>query len=177
MLIDITFGILMILAVYKGFSKGFIVALFSVLGFIIGIAAALKLSAIVAAKLSTQIDGGSKWLPAVSFLLVFIAAAFLVNFIGRIIQRTFETIMLGWLNRIAGILLYAILYSMILSVFLFYAVQLNFIKPQTISESAVYPYLQPIAPKVINGFGSVIPWFKNMFEQLQQFFGGVAAKA
>ena len=48
MIIDIAFAIVMILAIFKGFSKGFIVGIFSLLAFIIGLAAALKLSVVVA---------------------------------------------------------------------------------------------------------------------------------
>ncbi len=169
MFIDIVFVILIVLACYKGYSKGFIVALFSILGFIIGLAAALKLSTTVAAKIAEHTDLG-KWLPALSFLLVFIATAFLVNIVGKVVQKTFETVMLGWANRIAGILLYATLYSIIVSIFIFYAVQLHFIKTETTNASVIYPYLQPIGPKVIEGFGAVIPWFKNMFAELEQFF-------
>jgi membrane protein required for colicin V production len=173
MFIDIVFVILIALACYKGYSKGFIVALFSILGFIIGLAAALKLSTTVAAKIAEHTDLG-KWLPALSFLLVFIATAFVVNIIGKLIQKTFETVMLGWANRIAGILLYATLYSIIISVFIFYSVQLHFIKVETTNASLIYPYLQPIGPKVIEGFGAIIPWFKNMFAELEQFFGTFA---
>lgn len=176
MLIDVIFLILMALACWKGLRKGLIVAVFSIVGFIIGIAAALKLSTAVAAKLSTQVNGGAKWLPALSFLLVFIAVAFLINFCGKLIQKTFETVMLGWANRLAGAILYILLYTFIYSVFLFYAVQLNFIKIETTAASASFPYLIPLAPKVINGFGILIPWFKDMFEQLQHFFGGMSTK-
>lgn len=173
MFIDAVFFILMALACYKGYSKGFIIAIFSVLGFIVGLAAALKLSTTIAAKLSEHTDFG-KWLPALSFLLVFIAAVFLVNMAGKLIQKTFETVMLGWANRLAGILLYALLYSIIFSVFVFYAVQLHFIKPESFNASSSYPFLQPLGPKVIEGFGVVIPWFKNMFAELEQFFGTFA---
>jgi membrane protein required for colicin V production len=170
MIIDLVFLILIGIACYKGYSKGFIVAIFSVLGFIVGLAAALKLSTTAAAMLQEHTNLG-KWLPALSFLLVFIAAAFAVRLLGKIIQKTFETVMLGWANRIAGILLYALLYSIIYSIFLFYAAQLHFIKAETIAASNVYMYLQPLGPKVIEGFGVVIPWFKNMFGELEQFFG------
>ena len=161
--------ILMALACYKGFSKGFIIAVFSVLGFIIGIAAALKLSAAVATRLSEH-TGASKWWPVISFLLVFIAFAILVNICGKLIQKTFEAVMLGWANRVAGILIYALLYSIIMSVFLFYAVQLQFIKPATTDASLIYPYLRQLAPMVIDGFGKIIPWFRDMFGALERFF-------
>ena len=161
--------VLMALAFYKGFSKGFIIALFSVLGFIIGIAAALKLSAAVAVRISEH-SGSSKWWPLISFLLVFIAFAIVVNICGKLIQKTFEAVMLGWANRVAGILIYAFLYSIILSVFLFYAVQLQFIKSTTTDASIIYPYMKQLAPMVIDGFGRVIPWFRDMFGALERFF-------
>ncbi len=175
MIIDIVFLLLVALAFYKGLRKGFIIAVFSVLGFILGIAAALKLSAAVAVSISDH-TGPAKWLPPVSFLLVFIAVAFAVNICGKLIQKTFEAVMLGWANRIAGVLVYGLLYSMILSVFLFYAIQLQFIKPATVSASVSYPYLHPIAPVVIDGFGRIIPWFRDMFGVLDRFFGNFSDK-
>ena len=169
MFIDAAYMILIAIACFKGLRKGFIIAVFSVLGFIIGIAAALKLSAVVAGKLAVH-TGAAKWLPAVSFLLVFIAFAFLVNLVGKIIQKTFETVMLGWINRLAGVAIFVLLYSIIYSVFLFYAVQLKFISAASTADSAVYPYLQPLAPKIIDSLGTVLPWFKNLFDQLEGFF-------
>ncbi len=170
MIIDIIFLLLITLACYKGYTKGFIIAIFSILGFIIGLAAALKLSTTVAAKLSEHTNLG-KWLPVLSFLLVFIGVVVLVNIAGKLIQKTFESIMLGWANRIAGMVLYTLLYSIIFSVFIFYAVQLQFIKIEILQTSLTYPYLQPLGPKVIGGFSVVIPWFKNMFAELEAFFG------
>ncbi len=171
MFIDIVFLVLMLLACVKGYSKGFIIALFSIVGFIAGLAAALKLSAYVAEKLSGTFSTTGKWLPFISFLLVFIAVVLLVNLGAKLIQKSIEMVMLGWVNRIAGILLFAILYSIFFSIFLFYAAQLHFISAETIAASTVYPYVQPLGPAVINSLGTIIPIFKDMFKQLQEFFG------
>lgn len=160
----------MVLACIKGLRKGFIIALFSIAGFIAGLAAALKLSALVAEKLSSNLNASGKWLPALSFLLVFIAVVILVNLGARLIQKSFEMVMLGWVNRVGGLLLYALLYSILFSIFLFYATQLHFIKADTIAASQAYPYLQPLGPKVINSLGTVIPVFKDMFSNLENFF-------
>lgn len=170
MFIDIIFLLLIVLACIKGLRKGFIIALFSIAGFIAGLAAALKLSALVAEKLSSNLNASGKWLPALSFLLVFIAVVILVNLGARLIQKSFEMVMLGWVNRVGGLLLYALLYSILFSIFLFYATQLHFIKADTIAASQAYPYLQPLGPKVINSLGTVIPVFKDMFTHLENFF-------
>jgi membrane protein required for colicin V production len=96
--------------------------------------------------------------------------------VGRVIQKSVETIMLGWINKLGGMLLYAVLFSFIFSIFLFFAKQVNFIKPETILSSIVYPYIEPLGPWIINGLGSIVPLFKDMFEKLQEFFGGLSNK-
>ena len=176
MFIDAFFAILMIFACIKGIRKGLIVALFSIIAFIVGLAAALKLSAVVAAHLSLHVNASARWLPLLSFMLVFLAVVILVNLLGKLIQRTFEAVMLGWVNRLGGMLLYILLYSIIFSIFLFYAVQLHFIKSAAASASYIYPFLQPLAPKVMNAIGDIIPLFKDMFSQLQAFFAAVPNK-
>ena len=85
MIIDIGFLILMILAIFKGLRKGFILGIFSLFAFIIGLAAALKLSVVVAAWLQKNVIPASRWLPVLSFLLVFIVVIFLVGLGARLI--------------------------------------------------------------------------------------------
>lgn len=175
MFIDIIFFILMLVAVFKGYSRGFIVALFSVAAFIVGLAAALKLSAFAAEKLSGTFNTSGKWLPVLSFLLVFIGVVLLIRLGAKIIQSGIELAMLGWVNRIAGIILYALLYGILYSVFLFYAVQLHIFSDESIAASNVYPWIKPLGPKVIDSLGTVIPWFRDMFSQLEHFFEGVSS--
>ncbi len=176
MLIDASFAILVFFACMKGARQGMIMALFSLAAFIIGLAAALKLSAVVANRLSENVHATGKWLPIFSFLLVFIGVVLLVNMGGKFIQGAVKMAMLGWANKIAGMLLYIFLYGFIFSIFLFYAVQLGFIKTATTKASVIYPYIYPLAPKVINALGAVIPFFKDLFAQLELFFEGVSNK-
>ena len=82
--------------------------------------------------------------------------------------------MLGWVNKIGGIILFAAIYTIVFSVLLFYAEQMKLIQPDTINKSVTYSFVQPWGPKAINGFGSIIPVFKDMFGELEQFFDGVA---
>ena len=176
MLIDAAFVLLIILACIKGFKKGLIVALFSIIAFIVGLAAALKLSSVVAAKLSTTINSSAKWLPVISFIAVFLIVVLLVNLAGKMLQKSVELVLLGWVNRIGGIILFALLYSIIFSIFLFYAVQLHFIKPSAIQASQCYSFLKPLGPAVIDKLGNIIPFFKDMFSRLEAFFNKVSNK-
>ena len=121
MTIDIIFTVLMLMALFKGLSKGFIVALFSFFAFFLGLAAAIKLSAIVATQFSQTIHATGIWLPVISFLLVFLLVAFLVRLGAKWLQKTIELAWLGWMNRLLGVIFYALLYVMIFSILLFYA--------------------------------------------------------
>lgn len=166
----------MLIAIFKGFSKGLIVGIFSFLAFIIGLAAALKLSAIVAHYLGNSTNSGGKWLPVLSFLLVLIAVAFLVNIAARIIKKTVSIAMLGWVDRIGGIVFYIIIYTIIFSVILFFAEKTFLIKPEVVAASSVHNYVSPWGPKVINNLGKIIPAFKDLFTQLEIFFGNIGHK-
>ena len=176
MFIDVAFFIVMLIAIFKGFSKGLILGIFSLLAFIIGLAAALKLSAIVAHHLETSTGSTAKWLPVLSFMLVFIVVVVVVNLGARIIKKTISLAMLGWLDKIGGIVLYVILYTIIFSVILFFAEKIFLVKPETIAASSVHDYVLPWGPKVINNLGKIIPVFKDLFTQLQSFFENIGHK-
>ncbi len=170
MLIDIIYAILISVACLKGYKKGFILALFSFVALIVGLAAALKLSVVVATHLKNSINISAKWLPFISFILVFIIVVLLIKWTGKLLEKTFETILLGWANRLAGIILYALLYTIILSIFLFYAEKIHLLETAVIQASQCYPFIKPWGPKAMDAFGKLIPAFKDMFTQLEDFF-------
>ena len=174
MILDIIVVVILIIAVIKGYRQGLIVALFSFVAFIIGIAAAMKLSVAAAGYIGNTVRISDKWLPIISFAVVFLIVVLLVRVGAKFIQKTVELAMLGWVNRVGGILLYAALYILIFSVLLFYADQMNFVKPETKIESVTYSYIQPWGPKLMEGLGKIIPIFKGMFEDLEDFFDNVS---
>lgn len=176
MLLDITLVVILILAIIKGYQRGLIVGVFSLVAIIIGLAAAIKLSAVVAGYIGKAIKISDTWLPVISFAVVFILVALLVRLGANMLQKTVEVALLGWVNRLGGMLLYIAIYLIVYSVIIFYAEQVKLIQPETIQKSATYAFIQPWGPRVINGFASIIPVFKDMFAELQSFFGGVAQK-
>jgi membrane protein required for colicin V production len=176
MIIDIIFFGFMALAVIKGFQKGLIIALFSIIAFIAGIAAALKLSALVSVWLSQSTNINVKWIPFISFILIFFIVVLIIRWSAKLIEKAVEFAFLGWLNKIGGIILFALLYTIILSVLLFFASQLHVFTEQTIKESKTYVYIQPWGPRVIDSLGTIIPLFKNVFAELQSFFEKIGGK-
>ncbi|HVG41271.1 MAG TPA: CvpA family protein, partial [Chitinophagaceae bacterium] len=169
--------ILLMVAAFRGLRKGLVIAVFSLLAFIVGLAAAMKLSAVAAQYIGRSVSISERWLPVVAFIVVFLIVVFLVRLWAKVVERVLHFAMLGWFNKVGGIVFYALLYIFIFSIVLFYANGLGIIKKDTIQASHTYGYILPLAPKVIEGLGLVIPFFKNMFADLGGFFENVLPKA
>lgn len=170
MLIDGIVAGMMVLALLKGLRKGLVLAVFSFLALVIGLAAAVKLSAVAAAYLGQHTNLSERWLPFAAFALVFIGVALLVRLGAKLIESALEAVALGWANRLGGFIFYALLYLFVISLLLFYAVQLGLFKPETLAGSVTYPLIEPLAPYIINALGAVVPIFKDMFAELEGFF-------
>lgn len=176
MIIDIITLILLAIAIFKGWQRGLIVAVFSLVGLIVGLAAALKLSVLVAGYLDEAVSIFSKWLPVISFALVFIVVVLLIRMVANLIQASVELAWLGGVNKIGGAALYIIVYLLAFSVILFFLVQSGLITKKTVNESVTYQYIEPWGPWVLNSIGGFVPVFKNMFTELQQFFENISRK-
>ncbi len=175
MIIDILFLIFLLGAIIKGLRRGLIVAVFSLLALILGLAAAIKLSAVVATHLQNSgVHVSSKWLPIVSFTIVFLAVVFLVRWMEKMLESVIKFALLGWVDKLGGVILYAIVYLAILSVVLFYLTKAHILSDSVIASSKTYNFIEPYGPYIINKIGSLIPLFKDMFSQLENFFGNIA---
>ncbi len=174
MLVDLIYVILLVLAVLKGWQRGLIAGIFSFVAIIIGLAAALKLSAVVAGYIGAAITVSDAWLPVISFAVVFILVLLLIRLGVKALEKFFEVTMLGWANRLGGVIFYGAVYTLVFSVLIFYAGQLELLKNETIDHSVTYPFIQPWGPVLIDGLGSLIPLFKDLFEELGDFFAAVA---
>jgi membrane protein required for colicin V production len=176
MVIDLLFLCVLALALFKGLQRGLIVAVFSLIAFIVGLAAALKLSAVAAVYLQEHWDVSTKWAPVLSFALVFLVVVLLIRIAANLIETTVEIALLGWVNKLGGVLLYMVLYTIIFSILLFFAVQLKMVSDETLQASVCYAFIEPWGPVVMNGFGRLIPVFRDLFTELEDFFGNLSQK-
>lgn len=174
--IDSIFIVAMALAVFKGFTKGFVVAVLSFLAYFIGLAAALKLSSSVAQYIAGKDHEPSAWMPVISFMLVFVAVALAINLIARAIRSVVKASAMGWLDRLGGVIFFLIIYIFIFSILIFYASEINMVSEESRESSRIYPYVAPVAPAMINTLGKIIPVFKDMFEELKMFFENLNIK-
>ncbi|MCU0394432.1 MAG: CvpA family protein [Chitinophagaceae bacterium] len=167
MAIDIVVMALLALAIFKGIRKGLVVALFSWVAIVVGAAAALKLSGKAGAWMAAAMPSLAKWIPLLAFVGVFIAVILLVRLLAKLLEETLEWTMLGWANKLGGILFFALLYLMVASIALFYLDKLALLSSTARNTSVTYPLLQPLAPAIMEGLGKLIPLFKDLFTDLE----------
>lgn len=173
-MIDIIFLIIVILAIVHGWRRGLIIGLCSAVCGLFGLAAAVKLSAVLATHMKTDLHLSNRWLPVISFILVFVLVIFVIHWIGRLLEKFIKLILLNWLNKLGGILLFIIFYVSIYSILLFYGARTPFISKQAVSDSHFYSLIAPFGPAVIRFVTGFIPYGQDMFAALEGFFDKMA---
>jgi membrane protein required for colicin V production len=175
-MIDIFSCIIVLLALIQGWRKGLILALFSMVCGLIGLAAAVKLSAVLASHLKSDLHLSTRWLPVIAFILVFIIVILIILWAARLLEKLIRLVLLEWLNKIGGMLLFLVLYLSIYSVILFYGTRTRFISKAAIDNSHFYSLIAPFGPAIIRFITSFIPFGQDMFNALEGFFDQIAHK-
>ena len=176
MVLDVVGLLLIILFFIRGYTKGFIVAAFSVLGILLGILCALKLSQSFAAWLLAKGWVTSGWVQIVSYVLLFAGVVIIVNLIAKLIQKAVEGLLLGTVNRIAGGAVYALVSVLLWSTLLWIGGHMHIISAETIAASKSYSWFTRIAPWFFEQVGKLLPVFKDTFSKLENFFDNVNKK-
>jgi len=170
MLIDGLMAVVLVWAFFKGYKNGLIVGIFSFAALLIGLAAAVKLSAWVAREAEQRMQWHHSWLPFLAFLAVLVSVIIMVRITAKLIETAMQTLLVGWINTLGGIVMYLLLYGTLFSVVLFYFEKLHLIGPNEISASKSYPYIHRMGPVAIDSLGKLIPFFKGMFAELSDYF-------
>ena len=158
--IDIVILACFLPAVYLGLKNGFIrqlVALAVVAG---GIVLALRFSDTVGAWLQQRIKVEPFWIKAISFALIFIAVALVLNLAGKLLEKVLSIALLGWLNRLLGLALALATSALLIGVIVYMVDSANqlveFLPKEKIEESRFY---KPLLELVQN----VFPYLKSLF--------------
>ena len=101
--LDIIIAIILILFAIGGWRNGIIKEAFSLVAFILGIYGALKLSDWVGGLLGKLINVSPEWMSVISFIIVFIALALLISWLGTMLSNLFASLNLGFVDKLGGL--------------------------------------------------------------------------
>ncbi len=174
--LDLVFLALLAWYGYKGYRKGIVHVVFSGIAMIVATLGALKLSGKVSAYFFDKNTELSPWIPMLSFLIVFSAIIFFVFLVSKTIDSSLKKVRLGGLNRIAGLALYGAIVCFFFSTILWLGDKVNLINPDTKASSMSYATLAPIAPWAFDAFGTVLPFVKSSYAELEAIFDKIDQK-
>ena len=135
MWLDILTGTILIIALLKGYKNGFIRALISFFSLFIGLILAFQFAGWVASQLKEHTKIASHWLPFISFLIILILVLIVLRWTASLLQQTAEWLMLGWLNKLLGIILYGFIYFTMLSAMVYFLQILGVIEVEKMKET------------------------------------------
>ncbi len=149
-IIDFILIILLFFSVIAGYKDGFVKELASLAGLVLGIYAAIHFSDVTADFIREFLNISGKYVPIFAFILTMVVVILLMAAIAKIFESVLETIMLGFLNKIAGAVFGLLKGMLILSLLImllgFLNVENRIIKPKFQEGSRFYGDVKGFAP-------------------------------
>jgi membrane protein required for colicin V production len=167
MILDSIITISCILAFYRGWKKGIVSAVLSLIGVIVGTILSLSLSHKVAAFLESQHIFNTQYMLPIAFILIFIAVIFIVRFLIKLLESVLKMAMLGWANKLVGAGLYTLFTLFFISALFWLCNTVGIITPSAKQQSKSYSIVEPIAPKAIDIISPFLPYCKNILQQIK----------
>ncbi len=150
--LDIIFLVPMVFALYRGFKKGMIHMVASLLALVLGIVGAIKLRPVFAALLDSVFNISPEHLNVIAFAAAFVVIVLVVNLVAFLVDKLIKAVALNFINRLLGMAFGLLVTAFVISMILWPVNQVNaekqIIKPEHIEGSLLYKPLSAFAPAV-----------------------------
>jgi len=162
--VDIVIVCCFLPVLYFGIKNGLVKQLVALAVLYFGITLSLRFSAPVGNWVVEHVRISHFWGKAISFILIFFAVALVLSLFGRVIEKIIQISLLGWLNKLLGIVMTFCLFALLLSVIVYLVDSANniveFIPKEKLAESRFYPALLHLSQQVF-------PRFQELFHQAE----------
>lgn len=150
--IDIIILLCFLPAIYLGLKNGLVKQLISFCVIFFGIKLSLQFSEPVAAWTIAHLGVKEFVGKLISFIVIFLVVSVIFTLVGRLIEKIIKISLLGWLNRLLGVLLslavFAIAIAVLIHLFDTLNTNLHIVEQAKIAESKFYPHLLNLANEV-----------------------------
>jgi membrane protein required for colicin V production len=164
--IDIVLGLILALGGFLGYRRGFLMELFFLIAIVLGIFVGFKLIGWGMEVLQREFNADKKFLPYISFIIIFLLVLTLTVFLGARIKNLLDDTFLGKVDAIVGAVLGVCKFAFCLSVIIWLANSLQFkLSPDWTQGSFIYPITANLAERVSGYVSDFIPFFKEIFKR------------
>ena len=169
--LDIIIAIVLFVFGVKGYRKGLIIEVVTLLAFGVGIYGAMHFSDFTAEHLQEVMTIDPKYLNTVAFVLTFILLVIVVNMIGKAVTNLVRAMNLNFFNKLCGFVFGAakgVLLCSILVLVLNNFQLMGIVKPEVREQSKLYPYIEETVPDVYRGFDLVRDYAKEVLPENEE---------
>ena len=160
--LDIILLLCFVPAIIGGLRRGFIAQVVAIISIILGSWLSFKFSAVLSGWLGQWIEAGEQVLHVISFAVIMILAILCLAAVGKLIEATVKIILLGWLNRLLGLIFallkYALIIGLLLMLFNSLNGQFHMVDKEVLDSSLLYGPLLNLANSVFPYLKALIFW-------------------
>ena len=147
-------------AVVIGLKDGFIRQVVALASLVLGLYLSVRFSTPVGQWITERWHLEPFWVKVLSFSVIFIAVALVLNLLGKLLEKVLNITMLGWLNRLLGLVFAMITTALIVGTLIYVLNSANglleFIPEEKLTESRLYKPLLHLVE-------IVFPYLKSLF--------------
>jgi len=152
---------------YRGFTKGLIIELASLVALVAGVYGAMHFSSFTFEYLSAFVEIETAYLQLASYGLTFLLIVLVITLTGKILTMLVKMVALGIVNRMMGAIFGGLKALLILSVLLMFFDRLNnqfgIVKDEVLNSSVLY---SPILTQSHNLYPTVLEEFEKQKEHI-----------
>lgn len=154
--IDLVVLIPLIFGMYKGFTKGLILSIATLIGLVVGVWAGVKFSHLTSEVLfeKFQLD-----IPLLAFAVTFLCVLIAIYFIGKLLSKFIDMLALGLFDKIGGAIFSAFKTVLILAVVLLFFENINnnfhLVDTAMLDNSILYPFVKMVSKLVFPYFNDL----------------------
>lgn len=166
--LDLIILVPIIWGAYKGYSRGLLLELGTVLAFVLATILGFKLMDQAVGLIKPYI-GQESLLPFFAFLLVFVGVLIGLSMINKVLKKFLDYTLFGVVDDIAGAVLGVLKWAFALSVILWLMNEVDIIVPKEYSDNSfLYPYIVKYSPMLIDLVSSLMPFAKDLIDSIKE---------
>jgi membrane protein required for colicin V production len=147
--LDIIFAVPLVWGIFRGFKKGLVIEIATLIAAVAGVWGAVHFSYFIAAILNLT----SPYSPLIYFAITFVLIVIVVFLIAKLLEKSINLLALGFVNKLAGAFLGLLKFAFLLSILILIINKASIDKPLIPDEiqkgSLLYPPVSVLAPYII----------------------------
>lgn len=157
--LDIILLICFVPAIITGIRKGFIAQVFSIISMVAGIWLSFQFSELLSNWIGRWIHASHSLLQIIAFIIILVLVIIAFTALSKLLEATIKIILLGWLNRLLGvifaILKYVLIIGLVLVAFDWINSELGLVRKSVLDSSVLY---RPL----LDAADTIFPYLKGL---------------